>query len=95
MSSVRRWGCDSLHLQRRLDLVPVRTEYGLVKQHGKIGVSCKGRGAGAFGDVSCFSFHATKVFHTVEGGAACFQDASVGQRLARLKNLASTSQKLP
>ena len=50
------------------------------------GERCKGRGAGAFGDVSCFSFHATKVFHTVEGGAACFQDASVGQRLARLKN---------
>lgn len=46
----------------------------------------KGRGAGAFGDVSCFSFHATKVFHTVEGGAAGFRDAAVGERLARLKN---------
>jgi len=46
----------------------------------------KGRGAGAFGDVSCFSFHATKVFHTLEGGGACFRDAGFGERLARLKN---------
>ncbi len=50
------------------------------------GARYKGRGAGAFGDVSCFSFHATKVFHTLEGGGACFQDEAFGQRLARLKN---------
>lgn len=50
------------------------------------GARYKGRGAGAFGDVSCFSFHATKVFHTLEGGGACFRDEAFGQRLARLKN---------
>jgi len=50
------------------------------------GVRYKGRGIGSFGDVSCFSFHATKVFHTIEGGAACFRDEAFGQRLARLKN---------
>ena len=36
--------------------------------------------------MSCFSVHATKAFHTVEGGAACFRDAAFGQNLARLKN---------
>ena len=30
------------------------------------GVKYKGRGIGNFGDASCFSFHATKVFHTIE-----------------------------
>lgn len=50
------------------------------------GVRYRGRGIASYGDVSCFSFHATKVFHTVEGGAACFHDESFGRRLARLKN---------
>lgn len=31
------------------------------------GVRYKGRGIGDFGDASCFSFHATKVFNTIEG----------------------------
>lgn len=32
------------------------------------GETYKGVGIGNFGDVSCFSFHATKVFNTIEGG---------------------------
>lgn len=50
------------------------------------GARYKGLGAGAYGDVSCFSFHATKVFHTVEGGGAGFRDETFGEKLARLKN---------
>ncbi|HKM35330.1 MAG TPA: DegT/DnrJ/EryC1/StrS family aminotransferase [Lachnospiraceae bacterium] len=46
----------------------------------------KGVGIGNFGDVSCFSFHATKVFNTIEGGAACFHDQEFGLDLYRLKN---------
>ena len=38
------------------------------------GETYKGKGLGTFGDASCFSFHATKVFHTIEGGAVCFQE---------------------
>lgn len=41
---------------------------------------------GAFGDASCFSFHATKVFNTVEGGAVTFHDVNFGQALYDLKN---------
>ena len=33
------------------------------------GVEYKGRGIASYGDVSCFSFHATKAFNTIEGGA--------------------------
>nr|WP_300804971.1 DegT/DnrJ/EryC1/StrS family aminotransferase [uncultured Acetatifactor sp.] len=50
------------------------------------GARYKGVGAGAWGDVSCFSFHATKVFHTVEGGGVCFRDEVFGEKLGRLKN---------
>lgn len=46
----------------------------------------KGRGIGNFGDVSCFSFHATKVFNSIEGGAACFRNEEFGRKLYRLKN---------
>ena len=50
------------------------------------GVTYKGRGIAAFGDASCFSFHATKVFHSIEGGAVSFQDEMFGRRLASMKN---------
>lgn len=50
------------------------------------GVRYKGKGIGSFGDVSCFSFHATKVFNTIEGGAACFYNEDFGLDLYRLKN---------
>jgi len=46
----------------------------------------QGRGIGSFGDVSCFSFHATKVFNSVEGGAVCFRDEEFGEAIYRLKN---------
>lgn len=43
-------------------------------------------GIGNFGDASIFSFHATKVFNTIEGGAVCFNDEEYGLDLYRLKN---------
>lgn len=50
------------------------------------GVTYRGCGIASFGDASCFSFHATKVFHSIEGGAVYFHDETAAQRLARLKN---------
>ncbi|MBR5799525.1 MAG: DegT/DnrJ/EryC1/StrS family aminotransferase [Lachnospiraceae bacterium] len=50
------------------------------------GIEYKGKGIGSFGDVSCFSFHATKVFNTIEGGAVCFKDEAFGRALYGLKN---------
>lgn len=52
------------------------------------GVKYKNKGIGSFGDVSCFSFHATKVFNTIEGGAVCFGDKNkdFGLDIYRLKN---------
>lgn len=50
------------------------------------GETYKGKGIGTFGDASCFSFHATKVFNTIEGGAVTFTDKRLGERLYDLKN---------
>ena len=45
-----------------------------------------GRGIGNFGDATMFSFHATKVFNCVEGGAIAFKDKRFGVPLHELKN---------
>lgn len=50
------------------------------------GVKYKGRGIGNYGDASVFSFHATKVFHTIEGGAVTFSDRKIYEKLYNLKN---------
>ena len=41
------------------------------------GVEYMGRGICTYGDISMLSFHATKVFHTIEGGALCYNDESL------------------
>ena len=50
------------------------------------GVKYKDRGIGSYGDISCYSFHATKVFHTIEGGAVCFKDEKLKDLIGRLKD---------
>lgn len=46
--------------------------------------------AASFGDVSMFSFHATKVFNTIEGGALCFKDKSLKAFFDQWKNFGIT-----
>ncbi len=50
------------------------------------GVTISGRGVAAFGDVSMFSFHATKCFNTIEGGGAACASEDFAERLSRLRN---------
>ena len=49
-------------------------------------VKYKGISSACFGDASMFSFHATKVFNTIEGGAVCFKNDAWVQLLNDLKN---------
>ncbi|MCI8875040.1 MAG: DegT/DnrJ/EryC1/StrS family aminotransferase [Lachnospiraceae bacterium] len=73
----------------------------IAKKHGlkviydaahAFGEEYKGRGIGSFGDASIFSFHATKVFNTIEGGAVCFDNEEYGLDLYRLKNFGIRGQ---
>ncbi|MBQ8319040.1 MAG: DegT/DnrJ/EryC1/StrS family aminotransferase [Lachnospiraceae bacterium] len=50
------------------------------------GEAYKGVKIGNFGDASVFSFHATKVFNTIEGGAVTFKTEELYERLYNLKN---------
>ncbi len=56
------------------------------------GVEVNGKGIGAYGDASMFSFHATKVFNTIEGGAVAFHDPSLEVLLNYLKNFGITGK---
>ena len=50
------------------------------------GVKYKGVGIGNYGNASIFSFHATKIFNTIEGGAVTFSDHAIYEKLYNLKN---------
>ena len=54
------------------------------------GVEKNGIGVSNFGDASMFSFHATKVFNTIEGGAVTYNDSTLKKRLNDLKNFGIT-----
>ena len=54
------------------------------------GVKYRGVSSACFGDASMFSFHATKVFNTIEGGAVCFKDDALVDKLNCLKNFGQT-----
>ncbi len=58
------------------------------------GVEYKGQGIGAYGDVSMFSFHATKVFHTIEGGGLTYKDSSLTQKFVQYRNFGIDGQEL-
>lgn len=50
------------------------------------GVTYRGESSASFGDASMYSFHATKVFNTIEGGAVCCRDDRMAVVLSDLKN---------
>ena len=50
------------------------------------GVRKNGVSSACFGDVAMFSFHATKVFNTIEGGALCYADDALRPVLDCAKN---------
>lgn len=50
------------------------------------GVKYKGQSIANYGDVSMFSFHATKVFNTIEGGALVYNDNNLKEYIDKLKN---------
>ena len=58
------------------------------------GVNYKNRGIGCYGDAAIFSFHATKVFNTIEGGAVAFSDNKICEKLYNLKNFGIRGEEL-
>jgi len=50
------------------------------------GTNYKGRSIFEYGDISTASFHATKLFHSVEGGAVTTNSPELTERLALMRN---------
>lgn len=75
--------CDVEEIQRIADKYGLKVIYDAAHTFG---VKYKGKGIGSYGDVSCFSLHATKVFNSVEGGTVCYKDKAFGEEIYRLKN---------
>jgi dTDP-4-amino-4,6-dideoxygalactose transaminase len=50
------------------------------------GTLYKGKSVFNYGDVSTTSFHATKLFHTIEGGAVFAKDTGLIRRMAYMRN---------
>lgn len=50
------------------------------------GVKVNGKSIFEYGDISTCSFHATKIFHTIEGGGVITKDPELLKRMAYLRN---------
>ena len=75
--------CKVEEIQRIADKYGLKVIYDAAHAFG---VKYKGVSSASFGDASMFSFHATKVFNTIEGGAVCFKNDSMVQLLNDMKN---------
>jgi dTDP-4-amino-4,6-dideoxygalactose transaminase len=75
--------CDTQSIREIADRYGLRVIYDAAHSFG---VEIKGEKVGNFGDISMFSFHATKIYHTLEGGALTFRDKSLRERLEFSKN---------
>lgn len=75
--------CDVDRLAKIADKYRLKLAYDAAHAFGVRyqGVSCAN-----FGDFSMFSFHATKVFHTIEGGAVCTNNDELVPILKDMKN---------
>lgn len=83
--------CDIGEIERIARKYKLKVIYDAAHAFGE---TCQGIGVGNLGDASIFSFHATKVFNTIEGGAVCYQDEELGIKLYRLKNFGIQSEEI-
>ena len=83
--------CNVEEIQRIADKYSLKVIYDAAHAFG---VKYKGKGIGCYGDASVFSFHATKVFNTIEGGAVAFSDHKIYEKLYNLKNFGIRGEEL-
>lgn len=75
--------CDVEAIHKIADKYSLKVIYDAAHAFGE---TYKGKGIANFGDASVFSFHATKVFHTIEGGAVAVRNHEQYDTLYNLKN---------
>ena len=75
--------CDTERIQAIADKYGLKVIYDAAHAFG---VEVNGQSILRAGDMSTLSFHATKVYNTIEGGALVMHDAKMKQRIDYLKN---------
>ncbi len=75
--------CDTKRIQAIADKYGLKVIYDAAHAFG---VEVNGESILNAGDLSTLSFHATKVFNTIEGGAMVMHDAEMKKRIDYLKN---------
>jgi dTDP-4-amino-4,6-dideoxygalactose transaminase len=83
------WGrhCNIEQLQ---DIAEKHKIHILFDSAHAFGCTSKGEMIGQFGTAEVFSFHATKVFQTFEGGAITTNDSELAQKLEEMRNFGFT-----
>ena len=81
--------CDVEEIKKIADKHGLKVIYDAAHAFG---VVKDGVNVANFGDASMYSFHATKVFNTIEGGAITFADEALVQILNDLKNFGIRGQ---
>lgn len=93
----RTSGIIGVHVWGRPCNVPALEE--IAERHGLVlmfdaahafGCTRRGRPVGGFGRAEIFSFHATKFFNTLEGGAVATNDGELARRIRLMKNFGFT-----
>lgn len=75
--------CDTAHIQEIADKYGLKVIYDAAHAFG---VKVNGESLLNAGDMSTLSFHATKVYNTIEGGALVMHDEQTKRRIDYLKN---------
>lgn len=93
MITPRTTGIIGVHLWGRA--APVNELQAIADEHGlklmfdaahAFGSSYKGQSIGRFGECEVFSFHATKAFNTMEGGAVTTNDDELAETMRLMRN---------
>lgn len=75
--------CDIEEIDRIAHKYGLKVIYDAAHTFGE---KYKGKGVASYGDMSMLSFHATKVYNTIEGGAICYKKESLTDRIYQLRD---------
>ncbi|MCH7713242.1 MAG: aminotransferase class I/II-fold pyridoxal phosphate-dependent enzyme [Chloroflexi bacterium] len=88
----------TMTLERRKQVLDITRRHGIPVIYDAahaFGVTVNSQPIGTFGDVTMFSFHATKPFHTIEGGCLVFADSGLKAKFEALKRAGCSIARSP
>ena len=85
--------CDVVGFERLREKYGIKIIYDAAHAFGVFDTEGGRRvSVGLYGDMSMFSFHPTKLFHSCEGGLLVFKDTAMQKKLFQLRNFAIESE---